>query len=207
MNIISNNCLGGFIYKYAKCSYGSPFIWTAIYGSSLEQIIFNYDSINFNDVWLHDVSGRKTYNLVIDNKLDVKFWSHYKYDANSINPQKRGDSIYCANIEQYIVSTYTKRRLRMVEPPVFILHWWLGMSTGTPDYWKGSPPTNDFQYLRQLCHTPNKYKLLVYHPYKDFADGSLGNTKWVYEDLCAFPKRSPAFVAKKRLDEILSYVN
>ena len=123
MNIISNNCFGGFLYKYAGMKYENPFIWTAINGSSLLEILFNYDSIDFSKIFLHDVSGHHSYNLVIDDKLDVKFWSHYKYDSNAQVPYKNGDSIFSADIGKYILDTYSKRLARMKETPVFAVYW------------------------------------------------------------------------------------
>ena len=207
MNIIANNCIGGFIYKYSNQPYGNPFIWTALYGTSLETIIFNYDSINFNDVWLHDVNGKRNYNLVIDNKLDCKFWSHYKYDPTTEVPEKRGDSIYIKHVEDFILNTYRKRLQRMTMPPIFILHWWIGMSTGTADYWKTSPPKNDFIYFSNFIHRPTKYKLLILHPYKEVGDMKFNKTLCIYDELCLFPKRSPACIAKKRISDIMQYIN
>lgn len=207
MNIIANNCIGGFIYKYSEQAYCNPFIWTAIYGNSLETLLLNYDSINFSNVYLHDVSGWKDYNLVVDNKLDVKFWGHYKYDPNALTPTKRGDSIYSKDIENFILSSYIKRLARMTEEPTFILHWWIGMSSGTPDYWRTPIPSDDKQYLQYIIETPKKYKTLIFHPYKDIGNGNQANTKFLYDEMCLFPKRSPAFVAKSRLKEILQFVN
>jgi len=155
---------------------------------------------------LHDVSGRRTYNLVIDNKLDVKFWGHYKYDELANTPIKRGDSIYSKDIESFICSTYRKRLSRMKEPPIFVLHWWLGMSVGTSDYWRTTPPSNDLCYLQSLCNRTSKYKIIIFHPYSELGNSQYGNTICLHEELCMFPKRSPAFVAKKRLNDILQLI-
>ena len=207
MNIISNNCLGGFIYKYAGLQYENPFIWTAFNGSSLEYILFNYDTINFSKIWLHDVSRHHGYNLVIDDKLDMKCWSHYKYDPTAATPIKRGDSIYSNNIGQYILDTYTKRLSRMKTAPIFVLYWWKGLSTGTPEYWKTAPPTNDYQYLTALISQKFPYKTLILCPYKSLDHFHGSGVTCLYEDNCEFPRRSPAFAAKKRLDDIISFAN
>ncbi len=207
MNIVSNNCFGGFIYKYANLKYENPFIWTAILGSSLETLLFNYDNIDFSNIYLHDVSGHYGYNLVVDDKLDVKFWSHYKYDANANKPYKKGDSIYSNNIGEYILNTYRKRLQRMTKPPVFVLYWWKGLSTGTADYWKTPPPTDDIEYLSKLLDKEFPYRTLIIGPYQEFDKFIGNNVTFLYDSNTWFPTRSPAFAAKNRLQEIMAFVS
>lgn len=39
MNIISNNCVGGFLYNIRKEKYKNPFIWMRVTGESLKRLI------------------------------------------------------------------------------------------------------------------------------------------------------------------------
>ena len=57
MNIISNNCVGGFLYNIKKEKYKNPFIWMRVTGESLKHLILDYDKIDFTN-----------YELTKDNK-------------------------------------------------------------------------------------------------------------------------------------------
>jgi uncharacterized protein (DUF1919 family) len=53
MNIISNNCFGGYIYKNVlKEQYSTPFIWNRIYNNDLITLLKNFNKINFNNIEL-----------------------------------------------------------------------------------------------------------------------------------------------------------
>lgn len=65
MNIISNNCLGGFFYKFNNIQFNNPFIWSAILTDSMYYLIKNYDTINFNNFELTKSEFNNT-----QNKLD-----------------------------------------------------------------------------------------------------------------------------------------
>ena len=48
-NIIANNCIGGFLYKFSNKQFPNPFIWTSMYFEDFLFLIQNYDKINFDD--------------------------------------------------------------------------------------------------------------------------------------------------------------
>lgn len=206
MNVIGNNCIGGFIYKYANIPYSNPFIWTGIYGSSLEYILTHFNSINFSNAYLHDVSGNYDYNVVIDNKLDVSFWRHYKYSPSAGYQQIINDAIYSNDIGNFILNTYRKRLRRMTEPPTFVIHWWAGLSTCVPEYWKTTPPTNDFLYLSSLTHKNFEHKVIIFGPYKEI-NPTGNNVFYIYDETCTERTNGPAIVAKKHLSDILHIIN
>ena len=53
MNIITNNCLGGFIYRdILKTEYQNPFIWTGIEIEKFIDFVDNFDKIDFTNVMI-----------------------------------------------------------------------------------------------------------------------------------------------------------
>ena len=50
MNIISNDCTAGFIYKEINEEFKNPFIWTSIDIDNFIKLIENYDTLNFNNI-------------------------------------------------------------------------------------------------------------------------------------------------------------
>lgn len=60
MNIITNNCLGGFIYRdILKTEYQNPFIWTYIKTNEFIFLCENYNKINFHNYELSKKGNTK----------------------------------------------------------------------------------------------------------------------------------------------------
>lgn len=113
MNIISNSCVGGFIYKNElKCSFQNPFIWSLIDFNSMLYLIKNFNSINFNNFELIK-DENYNFSIIIDKHIKVQY-IHYKYDKNAIKPYTQHINYYSNNIGEYIVQKYVERKNRML---------------------------------------------------------------------------------------------
>ena len=126
MNIITNNCLGGFLYRdILKQQYANPFIWTSIDIKSYNTMFINYYNINFNNYIIKTENNTKDsfYHIIIDNNYDIRFghilFSNSDNIPRLVNNGFSGD-IYYNKPWEYINNNYLKRLKRMVEPPVFI---------------------------------------------------------------------------------------
>jgi uncharacterized protein (DUF1919 family) len=162
MNIISNNCVGGFLYNIRKEEYKNPFIWMRITGESLKQLVLNYDKINFNN---YELTKDKNWNfsIIVDNIVQIHY-SHYKFDAKCNKPIKVNNEIKYNKIWEYIVAKYEERLKKMTETPIFVLDVWYGMYNDQPNEFNENS-TKDF--LCDLLTHEFKYKTIIIHPYND----------------------------------------
>lgn len=115
MNIVSNNCLGGFIYRdILKCEYQNPFIWTSINHLELLDIIKNFNSINFSNMSIdRDGNGlSNNFITVIDDKYRI-FNHHIQFSIKDNVPRNVGNNVYYNKPWEYIVEKYDKRLKRM----------------------------------------------------------------------------------------------
>lgn len=128
MNIISHNCLGGYLYNnIIKIPYENPFIWTVIDYGSMFNLITKWDIIDFNNYEL-EKDYKWNFYIIIDNLVKLQF-VHYKYDPKAktlIGNREKviGDTVYYCKIWEYIVEKYTTRLQRMLdknEPPAFCI--------------------------------------------------------------------------------------
>ena len=131
MNIISNNCTAGFIYKnLLNTVFENPFIWCRIFNEDFLYLIENYNKINFNDFKLQ----RYTENLVnktnpfyikVENKIDIHY-SHYYFEHSANKPlivkKGAGADFYYNKIWETVVNNYLKRLQRMKGKPIFIFN-------------------------------------------------------------------------------------
>ena len=61
--IISNSCVGGFIYRdNIRCAYQTPFIWNLVDFESMHYLIGNFRYINFKD---YDIKKDRNCNFII----------------------------------------------------------------------------------------------------------------------------------------------
>lgn len=124
MNIISNNCLGGFIYKdFLQIKYENPFIFSRMNYEDFLYLLVNYENINFENFELIKESDKlEKFRIIIDNKIKVQF-NHYKFDKDCIistvkifNDEKTmrtTTNVYYNKIWEYIVEKYEQRIKRM----------------------------------------------------------------------------------------------
>lgn len=123
MNIISNSCLGAFLYKEVlRIPYSNPFCWNVIDDESLVYLIQNYDKIDFENFELVK-DEHKNFYIVIDNHVKVWF-IHYRYSEKDTSIRIEGEDVFYSKIWEYIVECYEKRleRMRIAnENPTFVL--------------------------------------------------------------------------------------
>lgn len=120
MNILSNNCIGGFVYRdILHTQYRNPFIWTGIDTNALfVDFIDNYDNINFNKIMLESSNGsfNGELSLVIDGRYK---WHncHIKFLHTATTPiyvtNDYGNDVYTNEPWKYIVNKYMSRLKRM----------------------------------------------------------------------------------------------
>lgn len=123
MNIISNNCLGGYIYQnILHEEYKNPFIWTLFENpDDYINMIRNYNKINFDNIELtrkgHGFSNNLQ--LLIDNKYLLSF-IHIFFDPTrnttayfEHTPRIVGENILTPEPWKYIVDKYKQRLSRM----------------------------------------------------------------------------------------------
>jgi uncharacterized protein (DUF1919 family) len=111
MNIISNDCLGAYVYQdQLRVGFQNPFIWSSIDIENFLQLISDYDNLELKRIecylQLNDSGickqGSYTPKIIIDNKVEVNFF-HYIQSEKHERPIK--DSGY--TMYKYIVD-YTK---------------------------------------------------------------------------------------------------
>ena len=112
MNIITNNCLGGHIYRdVLKIQYKNPFIWCFI--EPFFVFIKDYSNINFRNYRLEKLNGKlERFKIVIEDKYELKFW-HYWFDKNCEILTIKDRDVYYNKIWEYIVEKYEERLSRM----------------------------------------------------------------------------------------------
>ena len=65
MNLISNTCIGAYLYKLLNLKFENPFCWSVIDFNSMYYLIKNYEKIK--------LCKMKKYKLIIaNNNIDLK---------------------------------------------------------------------------------------------------------------------------------------
>lgn len=122
MNLITNRCLGGYIYRdILKERYENPFIWTGIWDEYFNILFENYNSINFKNfkVCYDENHPVEKYYILIDNAIRVNY-GHILLDPNAITPTPKDVNIYTNDPMKYVKEKYIERLERMTKPPTFI---------------------------------------------------------------------------------------
>jgi len=172
MNIIANDCAGGYIYKDClKVDFMNPFIWSSIDINNFTKLISLYDNINFKNIRceliLNDSgickNGTSVPKIIIDDKIDILYF-HYILNEKYITPTKIDGYTMCKDIKQYTIDCYLRRVEKMNEDPIFIwdvtrCHWYNKTSID---------PVSTFKEIE------SKYKIIIYSPtLKDNIDGKI----------------------------------
>jgi hypothetical protein len=162
MNIISNNCVGGFITRdILHIEYKNPFIWTTTEASDMISLIANFMTINWAKFSL-DMDDEHTMFGIIDNKVKMRF-THYKFNANAHSTVIGGpnkNDIYSDKIWEYILEKYISRAKRMCTSgitPTFICCG----ANNRPRYKFGKDFTLDEQEQLYQIATSNKLRLII----------------------------------------------
>ena len=122
MNIISNNCLSGFLYRdILKSEYKNPFIWTSIFSDSFNELLNNFENINFQNVKVIKENKQLDNSCltIIDNKYKIHN-SHIFLSQKDTIPRNAYDNIhvdwvnvYYNKPDEYILTKFKNRVLRM----------------------------------------------------------------------------------------------
>ncbi len=139
--IISNTCLGGFIYRDLNRQFDNPFIWNMWNNEIIYDFLINFSNINFNNFTINKTysqklegrvsnvfknTNRNIYSIIIDKKYEI-YYPHFIEIENQFTPIKSKSSVYGIdllyyNITEYLINLYTRRINRMKKyKPLFIL--------------------------------------------------------------------------------------
>ena len=120
MNLISNCCVAGYLYKIYNKQFLNPFQWCFIEPKDLILLMRKYNIINYNNIDLVKSTEHKdTYVLIVDNIIKLKF-IHYIEDKNVVF-KKISHNVKSNKIKEYIIQKYKERLKRMFkEKPIFI---------------------------------------------------------------------------------------
>ena len=194
MNLISNNCVGGWIYKELNNGYNNPFVWNIIQDESFLYLINNFSKIDFKNRYLTtakipQVKNRDVFAIEVDNSFVITY-PHYVMDCKYENPTRcksdfTGWDIRYKNIDEYILNKYDERSDRMLvnkEQPLFLLDTSISTLETNKKF-------EDLNFKRIMCITRNNYT-----PAKD-------DTKYVSLGGCSTLLR-----AKKIIEKYKSYI-
>ena len=180
MNIITNNCVGGFVYKeLLNEPYNNPFIWTRIPGESFLELVDNFDNIDFNDFVLGKVGEglSNNFKITIQNKIDI-LYTHYHFDAKCkeiVFAGKRKNDIKYNKIWEYIYETYVKRSKRINKNDKKFIIWYDPKNFFPDSVYK----------LPNICKK-HKYKCLIFSnlniELNEYCKQYPVKTKWLNED-------------------------
>lgn len=127
MNLISNCCATGYLYKeILKQEFPNPFIWSAIVPQDVIKMIKNWNKIDFNNIKIEESFIHKreerNYRIRVDNTFDIHY-THYILSITDDIPRVDGCNIYFKNIVSFTIEKFKKRLLRksFKESPVFLI--------------------------------------------------------------------------------------
>ncbi len=130
MNIISNNCLGGFVYKEVlQMPYSNPLIWHAFVNpQEYSSFIKDFDKLNFENIMLSKEGYGLNNNFIIEIDEKYKIFQHHMFfDANATIPTAfgpNGNNIKYNRIWEYIIDNFIRRTERMkTEKNVLVLFY------------------------------------------------------------------------------------
>lgn len=134
MLVISNNCAGAHLYNKCNHIYNNPFMWGMVFAPEMIQLISKFSSIKWNRItpnWLtEDISAQYHYRyepnifgIRVDDVFTI-YYTHYKYDANRLEPYRHGPDVFCRKHYEYAFNKFverTKRFLSTSEEPSFLI--------------------------------------------------------------------------------------
>lgn len=130
MNIVSNNCTGGFIYSELLHSrFLNPFIWCRVSLDDFLYLMQYWDSINFLNARLvkHGelLDDTAPFAIRVDDKFEIRY-THYYFNSRCETPETRqygrGISFFSNKIWEIIIKKYISRVSRMTSTPIFIIN-------------------------------------------------------------------------------------
>ena len=115
MNIISNRCIGAYIYRdIIKTKFQNPFVWSRINKQYFNYLFEHYSIINFYNYELGKIDDELSmFYLNIDNKVRVEY-RHIVFDADCKEQKNIKNTPW-----ELVVSNYDKSLKRMKAEPLF----------------------------------------------------------------------------------------
>lgn len=129
MNVISNNCCGGWLYTHNKMEYNNPFMWSITQYDSIMYLLQHFYEINWANIKLSESPLRnKTYQICVDKHVAIHY-IHCLFNKDKSKPTKIfrptiGNDIDYSLIWEYVYDKYITRVKRMIhtaEEPIFLL--------------------------------------------------------------------------------------
>ena len=196
MNIISNCCAGGYIYRdYLKIQYPNPFIWCFIPFNDYYTLIKNYKTMNFENVELikyNTIFSRKEdltdfqYNtnvgLCIDKKVKIG-WPHNYYSPHDSLPRIYNCEVYYNKNWELTLDNWNKRIVRsnVKEKPI-----WLFLTQNIVDF--------NLENTKKILNDFPDEQMIVITSFKELLSYNTQKHK-IYFNRCV--ERSPEFILKE----------
>ena len=164
--IITNNCVGGFIYRQLGQPNQHPFIWNTITYENFNILLDEYDNIDFAKFEVEPtiltnglITVDDIFGVFIDNKkLCVKYIHHHQKDDCETLKVKGIDLFYC-DMKSYVADIYQRRVNRFVsserKEPIFV-------------FTKSKYYTDEEFY--KIVYKPTKYRKIVGIEYNQKVD-------------------------------------
>jgi len=170
MQVIGNNCCGGYFYLLNKERFNNPFMWSLIDASDFIYLIENFKNIDFTNVDFTELTNTRfpdhvllnkkvntnkhVIGLKIDNKITV-YYTHYLYDRKMNAPTKIDIDIFYNKNYEYVYNKYMERlkRLSKNDEPIFYII----------TYRKHNWTEEKLKYLLSL---KTNYKIIIITQYK-----------------------------------------
>lgn len=191
-NVIVNDCIGGYLYRFSNKQFPNPFIWTAIGFESFIYLIRNYDTIDFENYEIvRHPSDIRLFNIVLDENIIIKC-PHWLFDIHYSKPTIVDSvNIKYKRIWLYIKNKFETRTQRLMtsnEKPIFIMDFkdWLDCDI------------TKLQNFLSNCEDI-KYPLYIVVPYIEYKDYRKGNVSIIYDEF--FNDHSTEYRAKVFLDK------
>lgn len=160
MNIISNNCIGGFIYRdILKEKYKNPFIWTAITDrESFIDLCKNFDTVNFKnishtiDTTTTEATNRNA--LLIDGKYTLCFhrvWEDSRYEIPTVVKNwGAGINVCYKDPITYIREKYLERlaRMEVSDDRLYV-------------FYDAGKPYEKIDVLEEICEQQNAHGIIL----------------------------------------------
>lgn len=127
MNIVSNNCVGAWLYKLNKIEFNNPFIWSSMSTDEFISLVKSYNSIDFNNVIFSleyfEKNSKQTVCVTLNKDIKIHY-IHYVLDEKVTSPSFKSennevDVLYC-DILNYAKKKYFERIKNINKNPIFV---------------------------------------------------------------------------------------
>lgn len=197
MNVIANNCCGGWLYTHNKIEYNNPFMWSITQYDSIIYLLTHFYDINWTNIQLLDSPLRnKTYQIIVDKHVAIHY-IHCLFNQKEPHPTKVfrktiGNDIDYCRIWEYVYEKYITRVRRMIscgENPSFLLR----PNDGNCKW--------DREQINNLLTVPTPFKRILITTIPDIVTDNVNNLIIHTSDY-----KSHSDVVKSHLSEINKFI-